>query len=145
MQLSQPKTPVWYWILAVIAVLWNAIGAFDYAATKLRLDFYMSAFTPEQLEFFYGFPAWYSAVWAIAVWTAFIGSLMLVFRMKLAALTFLISIVSFIVSAIYIYGFTNGLEIMGGFGALIFSGVIFVSLLVFFWLARWASLRGILK
>lgn len=33
MTASQAKTPVWYWILAVIGLLWFAMGAFDYAAT----------------------------------------------------------------------------------------------------------------
>ncbi|WP_421790026.1 hypothetical protein [Hyphobacterium sp.] len=145
MQLSQTKTPFWYWILAVIGVLWFAGGAFDYTATKLQLDFYMSSFTEEQLAYFYGFPTWFVALWAISVWSAFVGAILLLLRMKLASLLFLISLVTYVISAIYSIGFTNGMEVMGGAGALIFSAAIVISLLVFFWLARWASLRGILK
>lgn len=145
MQLSQVKTPVWFWILAVIAVLWNAMGAWDYVATQFRFEPYLSEFTEEQLAFFFGFPVWYQAVWAIAVWSAFSASILMLLRRKLSAQLFLISIISFIVSAIYIYGFTNGLEIMGGPGPLIFSAVIFLSLLGFFWLARWAGQKGILR
>ena len=52
------KAPRHLWIVGTLAVLWNAIGAFDYSASQLRLDFYMSQFTPEQLEYFYGFPTW---------------------------------------------------------------------------------------
>ena len=58
------KTPVHFWIVALIAVIWNSLGAFDYLATKLKLDFYMSNFTPEQLDYFYGFPAWMVVAWA---------------------------------------------------------------------------------
>jgi len=53
---SHVKTPIWFWILAVIAVLWNAMGAWDYSATQLRLEWYLSGFTEEQLAYFYGFP-----------------------------------------------------------------------------------------
>jgi hypothetical protein len=41
------KTPVHLWIVAIVSLLWNAMGAFDYLATKLRLEFYMSQFTSQ--------------------------------------------------------------------------------------------------
>lgn len=145
MTFSQAKTPVWYWILAVIGVLWFAMGAWDYSATQLRIDWYISNFTEEQQAYFYSFPAWYVATWAISVWGSFIGAILLLMRMKLASLLFLVSLISFIVGAIYSFGFTNGIEIMGGMAAIIFSIVIFLSVLGYFWLARWASQRGILK
>ena len=52
------RAPRHLWIVGVLAVLWNAVGAFDYSASQLRLDFYMSEFTPDQLAYFYAFPAW---------------------------------------------------------------------------------------
>ena len=38
------------------------MGAFDYVMTETRNEAYMAEFTPEQLEFFYGFPAWMIAL-----------------------------------------------------------------------------------
>lgn len=58
---------------------------------------------------------------------------------------FLISLISFVIGAIYSYGFTNAMEIMGGIGPVIFSAVIFLSILGYFWLARTASANGILR
>ena len=69
------KVPRHLWIVGVLAVLWNAGGAFDYSASQLRIESYMSQFTPEQLEYFYGLPAWVVAAWAIAVWSSLLGSL----------------------------------------------------------------------
>jgi hypothetical protein len=34
---THQKTPLHLWIVAVLALLWNAVGAFDYVATQLRL------------------------------------------------------------------------------------------------------------
>ena len=62
------KTPTHLWLVGILSVMWNAVGAFDYTATQYRMESYMSQFTPEQLEYFYGFPAWMDAAWAIAVW-----------------------------------------------------------------------------
>ena len=55
---ARPKAPVHLWIVGVLALLWSLMGAFDYLATKLELEFYMSQFTPEQLAYFNAFPAW---------------------------------------------------------------------------------------
>ncbi|NNJ77956.1 MAG: hypothetical protein HKP19_01735, partial [Xanthomonadales bacterium] len=69
MQEHLVKTPFHLWLIGILAVLWNAIGAFDYTATQMQMDFYMSQFSEEQLAYFYGFPAWVDAAWAIAVWS----------------------------------------------------------------------------
>jgi len=58
-------------IVGILAVLWNAMGAFDYSATQLRLESYMSQFTTQQLEYFYALPAWTVAAWAIALFLFF--------------------------------------------------------------------------
>jgi len=145
MSKTRAKTPVWYWILAVIGLMWFAMGAFDYIATQYRFDFYIAEYTEEQLAYFYGFPAWYVAIWAISVWGAVAGAVLLLMRKKAASLMFLISLISFIIAAIYSYGFTNAMEMMGGIGTVIFSAVIFLSILGYFWLARSASASGILR
>jgi len=142
---THAKTPVWFWILSVIGLLWFAMGAFDYSATQYRFDFYIAEYTEEQLAYFYGFPAWYVAIWAISVWGAVAGAVLLLMRKKASSLMFLISLISFIIAAIYSYGFTNAMEMMGGIGTVIFSAVIFLSILGYFWLARSASASGILR
>ena len=144
MSVETRKTPIWFWILAVIGLLWFGMGAFDYIATQYRLDWYMAEYTEDQLAYYYGFPAWYVATWAISVFGSFIGAILLLMRKKLSSVAFLISLFSFVVGAIYSYGFSAALEMMGAFGA-IFSVVIFLSILGYFWLARSASSRGILK
>ena len=55
---ARRRTPVHLWIVGVLALLWNLMGAFDYLATQLQLESYMSQFTEEQLAYFYGFPSW---------------------------------------------------------------------------------------
>ena len=48
----RPRTPMHLWIVGVLALLWNFMGAFDYLATQLKLESYMSNFTQEQLDYF---------------------------------------------------------------------------------------------
>ena len=50
------STPWHLWVVGVFALLWSAMGAMDYVMTQTRNEAYMSAFTPEQLDFFYAIP-----------------------------------------------------------------------------------------
>jgi uncharacterized membrane protein len=137
------KTPIWFWIVAVLATVWNFGGVYDYVMTKTS-EAYLAAFTPEQIAYFTGFPAWYTAIWAGAVFSAFFASLALLLRSKFAFALFAASLVLFVFNAIYIYGFTEALEIMGAGGS-IFSFMIFLSLVGLTWLSRWAIKAEILR
>jgi len=138
------KTPRHLWIVGVIAVLWNAIGAFDYSATQLRLESYMSQFTPEQLAYFYGFPAWTVAAWAIAVWSSLLGSIALLLRKAWATWLFGAALAGMALTTLYNFVLTDGAALMGD-GAVAFSALIWAIALFLFFYARAMAGRGVLK
>ncbi len=138
------KTPVHLWIVAIVSLLWNAMGAFDYLATKLRIEFYIAQFTPEQLDYFYAFPAWMVVAWAIGVWGSFFGSVALLLRKSWAIWLFGASIAGLAVSTVYNFIFMDGAEVMGS-GAVIFTAVIWVIALLLFFYARAMDKRGVLN
>jgi hypothetical protein len=140
---AQPRTPVHLWIIGVLTLLWNLMGAFDYLATQLELEFYMSQFTPEQLAYFYGFPAWAVAGWAFGVWGAVAGSLGLLLRKKWSVWAFAVSLAGMLVSSIYTLGLSDGAQMMGT-GGVIFSVVIWVVAIILLVYARTMANRGVL-
>lgn len=141
---EQPvKAPRHLWIVGIVAVLWNAIGAFDYSATQLRIESYMGAFPPEQLEYFYSFPAWAVAAWALGVWGAMLGSIALLLRKAWAVPLFAVSIAGMVFTTIYNFVLTDGAALMGA-GAMIFSAVIWVIALALFFYARTMAKRRVL-
>jgi hypothetical protein len=120
------------------------MGAFDYLMTQTQNERHMSQFTPEQLEFFYGFPVWVVAFWALAVWGGVLGAVLLLLRKKLASGVLLVSFLSMVVTTIHNFVLSNGLEAIGdGFG-LVFSAVIFVVALLLYLYARAMKNRGVL-
>lgn len=137
------KAPLHLRIVGFLAVLWNAIGAFDYSATQLRIDAYMSAFTPEQLEYFYAFPSWAVAAWAIAVWSSLVGSIGLLLRKAWAVWLFGAAIAGMLITTLYNFVLSDGIAIMGA-GAALFSAVIWVIALSLFFYARAMAKRGLL-
>lgn len=137
------RTPTHLWIVGVASFLWNAIGAFDYTATKLRLDFYMSGFTPEQLAYFYGFPAWATVGWALGVWGALAGSAGLLLRRAWAVQAFGLSLLGLVISSLYSLVLSGGMAIMGAGGA-VFTAVIWVVAVLLVLYARAQARRGVL-
>lgn len=138
------KTPIHLWIIAIVSLLWNSMGAVDYSASQLKIEAYMSQFTQEQLDYFYGFPAWAIAAWAVGVWGAFLGSIALLLRKSWAVWLFGASILGLAVNSIYTYGISNGTEIMGE-GAIMFTGVIAIVALFLFFYAQAMAKRGVLR
>jgi hypothetical protein len=138
------KVPRHLWIVGALSLLWNAVGAFDYSATQLRLEFYMSQFTPEQLAYFYGFPAWAVGAWAIAVWSSLLGSLSLLLRKDWAVALFGVAIAGIVITAIYNFVLTDGLSMIGT-GGMVFTAVIWLIALCLFFYARAMSKRGVLR
>jgi hypothetical protein len=139
------RTPLHLWVIGVLALSWNAIGAFDYAMTESKNAAYMSAFTPEQLAFFYGFPAWVIAAWAVAVWGGVLGSVLLLLRRRLAVWVFLASLVAMVVTTFHNYVLSNGLEIFTDAGSRVFTAVIFAVAVGLFVYARTMRARGALN
>jgi len=138
------STPIHLWIVGVLSLLWNAVGCFDYVATRLRLEFYMSQFTEAQLEYFYSFPAWATAFWALGVWGALFGSLALLAKSRWAVALFALSLVGMVASTVYTVFLSQGLELMGTAGN-VFSAVIFVIAIALLVYARGMRARGVLS
>jgi hypothetical protein len=111
----------------------------------MRNASYMSGFTPEQIAYFYAFPKWAVATWALGVWGGVLGSLLLLLRRRWAVPVFAVSLVTMLITFFHNFVLTNGLAVMGGVAALAFTAVIVVvgvALLVY---ARNLSRRAILR
>jgi len=138
------KAPLHLWIVGLLTLLWNSVGAFDYLATQLQLEFYMSQFSAQQLEYFYNIPAWAVAAWAIAVWFSVLGSLALLLRRRRALDLFVIALAAMLASTANSFLLSDGLEVMGSGGA-IFSGIIFVIAVLLVWYSRAMIRQGVLR
>jgi hypothetical protein len=127
------RRPAHLWVVGILSAVWNAFGAFDYLATKLELAFYVSQFTEQQRAYFYGFPSWMVAAWALGVWGALAGSVGLLLARGWAVWAFGVSLAGLAVSTVYNFGMSDGAEIMGaaGVGMTAFIWVVAVALFVY--------------
>jgi hypothetical protein len=139
------KAPWHLWVVGVIGLLWNGFGVYDYLMSHIQGDVYLrAAGMPEsQIAYFHSMPAWMTAAWAIGVWGALAGTLLLLLRSRHAWWTFLISLVALVVTLVYEYGVSDGAQINGTM-AMVTSAVILVGCILFTWYAWNMTRRGVL-
>ena len=102
------RTPVHLWIVGIVSLLWNLVGAYDYVMTQTGNADYLSNFTEAQRAYFEAFPAWMEAAsWALGVWGALLGSLLLLIRSRFAVWSFGISLLGLLISTIYQFGLSD--------------------------------------
>ena len=140
------KTPWHIWLIGIIAVLFNAIGVFDFVMTMAQGAGYQASagMTPDQIAHYQMMPGWMTVVWAVGVFTALLASILLLLRRKLAVPVFVVSLAAFLVSLLYTYVLTNGGAVMGQQMAI--TSAVIAGLLVFFsWYSRLLTVRGVLR
>lgn len=137
-------TPKHFWVIGIVATLWNAMGTFDYFMTQTRNTEYMAQFSEQKLDYFYNLPFWAHSAWAIAVWGGLLASILLLARKAVSVYLFLASLVCALFTSLYNYGLSNGLEILGSSG-LIFAVVIWLIALFLYIYALSMKKRGVLS
>ena len=140
------KAPWHLWLVGVIAVLFNGIGAFDYVMSMAQGASYMASagMTPAQIAHHEQMPVWMVAVWTIGVWGAMLGSVLILLRNRLAFPVFAVSLAAFLINLVYTYVLTDGGEIMGR-PMVVASVVITALLLVFMWYSSLMTKRRVLR
>lgn len=84
--------PIWYWIGAVLALIWNAMGVVAYLTQVYLTPEAFAEMTTEQQTMYQNTPAWATAAYAFAVFGGLLGCFLLLFRKHLAYVLLLISL-----------------------------------------------------
>ena len=92
MENSSTKPNVWFWIISIVGLIWNGMGAMNYLAQTTMSDETKAAYTAEQLAIVEATPAWVTAAFALAVWGGVLGCIALLLRKKWAKPVLLVSL-----------------------------------------------------
>jgi hypothetical protein len=82
------KAPWHLFLIGAAAVLWNALGVFDFLATLTRFPPYIDSLPEGARALWASLPPFVFGIWALSVFSALIGSVLLLKR-QLLALRFL--------------------------------------------------------
>ena len=98
---STTKIPVWFWIIAVVALLWNLMGVGAYIDEAFMTDDVMAVLPQNVQEGYANRPAWVTGAFAIAVFAGTLGCIALLIRKKWAVQLFLISLIGVLAQQTY--------------------------------------------
>jgi hypothetical protein len=101
MTTSTNKPPIWFWIVSVLALIWNAMGVHGYLSQAYKTSAFTDAYTTEQIEVMEAMPAWYTALFAIAVFSGALGCLLLILRKKFAKSLLILSFLAATAMMVY--------------------------------------------
>lgn len=137
---STNKPSMSFWIISVIALVWNLIGVMAYMAQAYMTDESIAALPEAEKVMYENVPAWATAAFAIGVFGGAIGCILLLLRKKLATSLFIISLLGVLVQMVYNFMISKAAEVYGPGGMIM---PVMVILIGFFLV--WYSKKSITK
>jgi len=141
---TKRKPSTGFWIIAVIALLWNIMGVMAYLGQVYITDDVLNTMTTEQQELFTNTPAWSTGVFAVAVFGAFLASLLLLLRKKWASPLFLISLLAVLINMGYSLFATNHAEVYGVVQGIVMPLIIVVIAIFLYMYSKKAAANGLI-
>ena len=105
------KPPVWFWIVSIIALLWNLMGVQQYLMEAYEKAEVMATYSEAQRAIFETQPTWLTAAFALGVFLGTLGCLSLLLRKKWAGPLFMISLLAVVARTFYYFFMTNATEV----------------------------------
>ncbi|MCF6279848.1 MAG: hypothetical protein L3J14_05810 [Flavobacteriaceae bacterium] len=109
------KPSVGFWIISVIALIWNAVGANQYIQQAYQTDAFKAMYSSEQLEIISRTPSWVTAVFAVAVFASLLGCILLLLKKRSAISLFKLGLLAVIAQSIYNLFLNEGKDTYGTF------------------------------
>lgn len=137
--------PTHLWMVGILSLLWNSFGAFDYLMTQTGNAAYLASFTADQRAYFDSLPTLIVSLWAIGVWGAFAGSLLLLLRNRHAVAAFALSLAGLAGSTIGRFTLIDAPDSLKTAGMLVMNFVIWAVAIALLAYARKMSASRVLR
>lgn len=139
------KPNIAFWIIGIIALLWNFMGVANYLGQAFKVDAIMSGMTEDQIRLIENLPAWMTALFAIAVFSGLIGSIVFLMRKKVAVSLFALSFLTANIQQLYWLFGTNMVEVFAESQPYVMPIIVIVFCAFLVWYAKEQRKKGILE
>lgn len=139
--MTTPKPTTLFWIITILALLWNIIGVVAYIMQVTMTPEDIAALPENQQAMYTDVPAWATSAFALATWGGLLANILLLVRKKLAGPLFVASFFAILVSMYHSFFMTNMLEISGASGTILPICIIVIGAFMIFF-TRNAAAKG---
>jgi uncharacterized membrane protein len=136
------KPPAWFWIVALLLVLWEGFGVYLFVQQMRLGPDAMGPATDYQRALYASLPTWYNYAYAVAIFGSFLGALALLLKERRSAALFVISLIAMAVTFGYLFAATDVIAHQGPGQALGVPVTVVVITLFAIWLSRTAAKKG---
>lgn len=133
--------PASYWIVAVLALLWNLLGVAMFCIQIAATPEQVAAMPPEQQQILQATPSWLQVAYAVAVFGGVLGAIGLLMKRRWAGTFFLLSLLGLIVQIAGTFALTPAWQVLGPAG-LAMPALLLVIALFLLSYSRRAAARG---
>ena len=110
---AQMKIPKWFWVLAVIFLLWNIMGVLSFFGHTFIAEEALAKLPEKERALYAEYPLWTTIVFAIATFGGLIASIGLVMKRKWAKTFLIISFLAIVPQMIHTLFFKNSIDVYG--------------------------------
>lgn len=100
---STTKPSATFWVISIVALLWNLMGVFAYLSQAYITPEAIALLPEPEQAYYNNVPAWVTGAFALAVFSGTFGAIALILRKKWAVLLFMVSLIAVIVQSIYTF------------------------------------------
>jgi hypothetical protein len=130
-----------FWIIGIIALIWNLMGVYAYLTQAYMTDEALAALPEAQRALYDNLPAWVTAAFAIAVFGGALGCILLLLRKKLATSILAVSLIAILVQMTYNLFMSKASEVYGP-GGMIMPVMVIVIGLFLVWYSKSVDTKG---
>lgn len=138
---SSASRPMWFWIVSILALLWNLMGVAAFVMQMNMSPEALAALPADQQALYTLMPGWVTMAYAVAVFGGALGCLMLVLKKKLAVPLLVLSLLGVLAQMAYMFLLSDTFLVMGQ-AAMAMPIVIIVIAVFLVWFARLSVRRG---
>jgi len=135
------KPPTWFWVVAVLGLLWEAFGVATYLMHVEILPMNTSGMNEAELTLSRSMPNWATAAYAIAVFAGLLGAVGLALRKGWSRTLLFLSLLALLVQFGWWVLISGAMEIIGP-SMMVMPAVVIVVGVVLVLVANHAAKRG---
>jgi len=143
MEKSINKPTASFWIISVLALLWNLSGVYAYLSQAYMTDEVIATLSEPEQMYYNNVEAWAVAAFAIAVFAGTFGCFALLLRKKIAFALFILSLIAVLLQGTYNFHIQEYMPVEGV--QMIWTTVIILIALFLVWFSKDAIKKNIVS
>ena len=140
-EVSTTRIPIWFWVVGVIALLWNLMGLMAFVAQMMMTKESLASLPESQQKLYEATPTWVNVVFGIAVISGTLGCVGLLMRKHWALPVFVVSFIAVLAQMSYVFIMSDTVSVMGA-SQMVLPVLVTVIAAVLVWYSRFVKIRN---